>query len=88
MTKDNNLSVDIYTGKAWEAALVKNELKKEGIEAFLKNDTLSMISPTKKSPDSWRDVILVVSILDYDRAKLIVADYEKKSREDLFPTRP
>ncbi len=80
--EDNNVPVDIFTGSGWEAAMVKNLLENEGIEAFIKNENMSTIAPMYVSPGAWNTVTVTISGLDYEKARLIVEEYEKKYKKN------
>lgn len=76
--KDENVPVDIFTGSGWETAMVKHLLENEGIEAFIKDENMSTVAPMYVSPGAWGAVTVVISGLDYEKARLIVEEYEKK----------
>ena len=66
--------IEIYEGTSFQAQMVKNLLENEGIESFLKDETIG-----SRGGELWRPaggVRVVISDQDYDRAKLIVDKYE------------
>ena len=66
--------IELYDGTLFECQMIKNLLENDGIESFLKDEIIG----TRSS--GWRPgggVKVVVSDLDYDKAKLIVNEYEK-----------
>jgi hypothetical protein len=72
-SKDKNFPVEVYSGMAWQAEMVKDLLENEGIEAFLNNE----ISGSLNLPwDGLGTVKVVVSNLDYDQAAKVVEDFE------------
>lgn len=72
-TKEDFL-VEIYSGIVWQAEMVKDLLGNEGIEAFLKNE----ITGTLNFPwDGFGSVKVIISNLDFDKAKVIVDEYNK-----------
>jgi hypothetical protein len=68
--------VEVYTGILWEAEMVKNILENEGIEAFVNDEFIGTIVPFYITP-GLGSVKVVVSNLDFDKAKLVVAEFEK-----------
>lgn len=78
MRKDDNIPVSVFTGYDWEAAIVKHLLENEGIEAFIKDENLSTVAPMYVSSGSWGTVTVIVSGLDYEKSRPIVAEFEKK----------
>jgi len=76
-TKEDFL-IEIYSGIVWQAEMVKDFLENEGIKAFLKNE----ITGTLNFPwDGLGSVKVIISNLDYDKAKVIVEKYNK-SQDD------
>ena len=69
-------TVEIFAGNLFQAQMVKNLLENVGIESFLKDEIMGR-SPVW-SPGAWVRVML--SQLDYDKAKLIVDEYEQSQR--------
>jgi hypothetical protein len=66
--------IELYDGTLFECQMIKNILENSGIESSLKDEIIGTRSPVW-SPGSG--VKLTVSDLDYDKAKLIVIEYEK-----------
>ncbi len=77
-------TVEVYTGQAWEAALIKILLKNKGIYVLLRKDKAS--SGGKGSPEhgSWDTVTALVADSDFEKAKQIIAEYQRKAGEDYF----
>jgi hypothetical protein len=68
--------VEIFSGISWEAEMIKNILENEGIESFLNDEITGTLVPFYTS-QGMGSVKVVVSNLDYDKAKLIVAEFRK-----------
>jgi hypothetical protein len=65
--------IEIYDGNLFQAQMVKNLLENEGIESFLKDEIISR-SPIYKSGAGVR---VMISESDYDRARVVVDEYDK-----------
>ena len=65
--------IEIYDGNLFQAQMVKNLLENEGIESFLKDEIIAR-SPIFRPGGGVR---VMISEFDYDKAKLIVNEYEK-----------
>ena len=79
MDKDDQIiPVEVFTGAPWQAEMVKNLLENEGIEAFLKDEIIGTRSPWLGSTG----VKVVVIKQDFNKAKLIVEEYERNFREN------
>lgn len=77
ITKEDFL-IEIYCGIVWQAEMVKNLLENDGIKAFLKNEITGTLN---FQWDGLGSVEVIISNLDYDRAKVIVEKYNK-SQDD------
>jgi hypothetical protein len=69
--------IEIYDGTLFQAQMVKNLLENAGIVSFLKDEIIGTRSL------GWRPsggVKVIVSDLDYVKARLIVDEYEKSQR--------
>lgn len=81
MTKKNNVvPVEIFMGIVWEAEMLKNLLENEGIKAYIKDDIIGTIAPFYTTP-GLGSVKLIVSSDDYEKAREIVAEFEKNRSE-------
>jgi len=79
MEKKGDFLVKIYSGIIWQAEIVKDLLENEGIKAFLKNEiTGALYFPW----DGLGSVEVIISNLDYDKAKVIVEKYNKSQDEN------
>jgi hypothetical protein len=66
--------VEVFEGTLFQSQMVVNLLENEGIEAFLRDEILGTRSPTWRSAGG---VKVIVSSRDFDKAKLVVDDYER-----------
>ena len=79
MKTNNEITpVEIFCGTMWKAEMIKNLLENADIEAFVNDEIMGTLAPFYSTP-GLGSVKVVVSNLDYDKAKLFVAEYEKKS---------
>ena len=77
MSANNEIvPVEVYCGNSWEAEMVKNILEDNEIEAFLKDEYTGTLAPWYTSSGGTGSVKVVVSNLDYDKAMVIVSEYE------------
>lgn len=70
--------IEVFEGTLFESQMVVNLLENEGVEAFLRDEILGTRSPT------WRPaggVKVIVSSLDFDKARLVIDEYEKAMKE-------
>jgi len=79
-TDDNILPVEVFSGSIWEAEMVKSILENSEIETFLKDENTGTLAPWYTAPGGAGSVKVVVSSLDYDKAKIIVTEYENNIR--------
>jgi hypothetical protein len=64
-----------FTGTPWQAGMVKSLLENEGIEAFLNDMNRANYNPGWNLPGEGGSVRVVISNLDYERAKKVVDAY-------------
>lgn len=72
-------AIEIYDGTLFDCQMIKNILEIEGIKSFLKDEIIGTRSY------GWRPesgVKVVVSDSDYEKAKLIVDEYEKSKHDN------
>ena len=69
--------VEIFNGNPFQAQMVKNLLENEGVESFLKDEIMAR-SPIFRPEGGVR---VMISDLDYEKAKLVVDEYERSQRE-------
>ena len=70
-----NKIIEIFSGKPIDAEIVKSILEDNGIRAFLKDENMGTIAPWYASPGGAGAVKIIISSLDYEKAKSIVDDY-------------
>jgi hypothetical protein len=69
--------IEIFSGTSWEAGMVKSMLEDAGIMVFLKDHIMGTLNPWWTAPGGAGSVKVTISGLDYEKAKLIVDEYEK-----------
>jgi len=69
---------EIFDGNLFQSQMVKNLLENEGIESFLKDEIIAR-SPIFRPGGGVR---VMISESDYEKAKLVVDEYEKTQRSD------
>ena len=83
MKPDNEIyPVIVFEGNDWEAAMVKGLLANAEIETFTRNERMGVIAPWDISAGGAGSVKVIVSNIDFDRAKEVVAKFEKAERKD------
>ncbi len=83
MNPDNhNEPVEVYSGTAWHAGLLKSLLEDAEIEAFLVDEIIGTLNPWWTAPGGAGSVRVMVSVPDYQKAKDIVSEYEANMRKD------
>jgi hypothetical protein len=85
--KPNNeiVPVEVFAGTIWEAELVKSLLENAEIETFLLDENTGTLAPWYTAPGGAGSVKVIVSNTDVNRAKMIVAEYEKNVSPDNHP---
>ena len=81
MKKEFDL-VQIFAGTTIQAEMVKSLLLDAEIKAFIKDEYMGTMFPFHTAPGAAGSVKVVVSNVDYERAKLIVDDYYKNINSD------
>ena len=79
--KENN-PVEVFAGTAVQATLVKSLLENAEIDAYLKDEFTGVLYPWHTSPGGVGAVKVIVSGADYEKARLVVDDYEKNLNQD------
>jgi hypothetical protein len=87
MENYENNSVEIFAGTAWEVALVQSLLANAEIQTFLKDEINGRLVPWVIASGGAGSVKVIVSNLDYDKAKIIVEEYEKNKKKTDHNTR-
>jgi hypothetical protein len=83
MKTDNEIEpVEVFDGTTWQAGMVKSLLENSEIQAFLVDEIMGTLNPWWTAPGGAGSVKVFVSSQDYEKAKIIVDDYEKTQTED------
>ena len=69
--------VEVFSGTAWEASIVKSLLENAEIVTFIKDGTMGLLNPWHASPGGVNPVKVFVSGLDMEKAMAVVEDYKK-----------
>ena len=78
MKPNNDIKpVEVFSGTIWDAEFVKSLLMNAEVDTFLIDENTGTLAPWYTAPGGAGSVKVVVSSLDYDKAKSIVAEYEK-----------
>jgi hypothetical protein len=75
--QNENDSVEVFAGNAWDTGMVKSLLEDNEIDAFLIGDNLSSVAPWISSPGGVGAISVVVAAKDYERALAIVDAFRK-----------
>lgn len=70
--------IEIFDGNSFQAQMIKNLLENEGIESFLKDEIIAR-SPIFRPEGGVR---VMISELDYEKAKQIVDEYEQLQKNE------
>jgi hypothetical protein len=74
--------VEIFSGTAWQAGMVKSLLENAEIDAFIKDGIMGTFNPWWTAPGGAGAVKVFVSKEDYTRAKEVVREYERNLQEN------
>ena len=80
-TNDYIMPMEVFSGTIWQAELVKSLLENEEIESFLNDEINGTMVPWVTSGGGAGSVKVIVSNLDFQRARVIVDEYEKNEKE-------
>jgi hypothetical protein len=75
-TNDEIKPVLVFSGTAVQAGMVKSLLENAEIEAFLKDDLMGTLNPWRAAPGGAGAVKVFVSSTNYEKAKIVVGQYE------------
>jgi hypothetical protein len=70
--------IEVFEGTLFQSQMVVNLLENEGVEAFLCDEILGTRSPMWGSECG---VKVIISGLDFDKARSVVDEYEKTIKE-------
>jgi hypothetical protein len=79
---DNNFPVEVYAGSIWDVELLKSLLENAEIETFLQDENTGTLAPWYTAGGGAGAVKVIVSNLDFEKAKLIVEEFEKNIKEN------
>ncbi len=74
--------VTIFSGTAWEAALLKSLLDNAEIDAYLKDEIRGYMAPWHVSPGGTDPVKILVSSVDAAKARIVVDDFKAKQQSE------
>ena len=74
--------VEVFSGTAWQAGMVKSLLENAEIEAFIKDGIMGTFNPWWTAPGGAGAVKVFVSKEDYAKAKEVVNEYEKNLKDN------
>jgi len=78
-TDKENKPLEVFAGTAVQATLVKSLLENAEIDAYLKDEFTGVLYPWHTSPGGVGAVKVVVSGVDYERARMVVDEYESST---------
>ena len=76
-SEHENTPVIVFEGNDWECAMVKSLLNNAEIESFLNQEYQGVMAPWQVAAGGAGSIKIVVSNLDFERAKEVVEDYLK-----------
>jgi hypothetical protein len=79
---DEIVPVEVFAGTIWEAEMVKSLLENAEIETFLLDENTGTLAPWYTAPGGAGSVKVIVSNGDFEKAKVIVAEYEKNTKPE------
>lgn len=78
MKSNNEITpIEVFAGSAMQANLVKSLLENSEIQSFLKDEFMGTMNPWHTAPGGLGAVKVFVSDNDYEKAKIVVQDYER-----------
>jgi len=80
-TENHNEPVEVYAGTAWQAGLLKSILEDAEIEAFIIDEIIGTLNPWWTAPGGAGSVKVVVDPANYEKAMLIVNEFENNMKE-------
>jgi hypothetical protein len=81
MSEESN-PVIVYSGTAWETALLKSLLENAEIEVYLKEEIRGYLVPWHVSAGGVDPVKVMVSAEDAEKARLVVEDFELNRKSE------
>ena len=77
-----NSPVEVFAGTAVQANLVKSLLENAEVSAYLKDEFTEVLYPWHTTPGGVGAVKVLVSGLDYEKAKMVVDEYERNLKKN------
>jgi hypothetical protein len=72
--------VEVFAGSIWEVEMVKSLLENAEIETFLQDENTGTLAPWYTAGGGAGSVKVIVSSVDFDKARSIVLEYEENLR--------
>ena len=72
--------VEVFEGNDWEASLLKSLLDNAEIDSFTKDERMGVLAPWNVVGGGAGPVKIFVSNIDYEKAREVVADFEKNEK--------
>ena len=72
-------SFEVFAGNIVEVGLVQSLLDKDGIQTWLKDEIVGTLNPWYAAPGGSGAIKVLVLKDDYDKAKLIIEEYERSN---------
>jgi len=76
-TKKDNDIIEVFAGTSIDAEIVRSLLEDSDIKTFLKDENMGTIAPWHVSAGGAGAVKVIINSNDYDKAKLIIEEYEE-----------
>lgn len=81
-TTDNIKPVEVFSGTAWQAEIIREMLLDNEIESYLGDEIWGLDTAMQSTPDNGSAVKVFVDREDYNEARIIVERYYE---EDFIP---
>lgn len=82
MEKNDQIEpVEVFAGTIWEAELLKSIMDDAEIESFLLNEFTGTIAPWYTAAGGAGSVKVIVSSVDFERARAIMEEFRENMRE-------
>ena len=81
-TDKENKPIEVFAGTAMQATMLKSLLENADIDAYLKDEFTGVLTPWNTSPGGVGAVRVLVSARDYEKAQLVVDEYERNVKGD------
>jgi hypothetical protein len=74
---NNQKLIEVFSGTAWEAGVLKSLLENAEIQVYVKDEIRGTMAPWHVAPGGVGAVKVIVSDVDYEKAIQVVSDFEK-----------